>query len=331
MPDPVRVFVSHHHSPAEDAFTARLVADLQIADADVWVDQQNIASDDFVRKISEGLAGRQWLVLVMTPAAIASPWVQREVNTALNEQTAGRMLGVIPVVMTPCHESAIPLLWRTLQRYDATRGYEQARDRLLLTFGLVAPVASRPVPYQPPAPAPYVPPVPPVYQAGTPYQSATGQKQAPAKTSAAAGFVSIRKALWVPPLLSAGIGLVSGAILSIISIVLHREYSLVDLLNTGLLLLVFTVVTGLVSLVLSGLCLLIGRVGFHNQTSTVPATSTILGGVWISLLLGFNEFLTLINLIVGIVGIVLIVGACGGPFLASYIVAGRVFRPPWFK
>jgi hypothetical protein len=41
-----------------------------------------ITSDDFIKKINEGLAGRQWLVLVMTPDALHSPWVQSEVNAA---------------------------------------------------------------------------------------------------------------------------------------------------------------------------------------------------------------------------------------------------------
>jgi hypothetical protein len=147
MPGVVRVFVSHHHSPEEDASTARLVADLKAAGADVWVDNESITSDDFVRKISEGLAGRQWLVLVMTPESVKSPWVQREVNVALAEQTAGRMLGVIPFVMAPCRDTDIPALWRTLQRYDATRGYEQALDRLLQVLRLpVTPQAAPEVP-----------------------------------------------------------------------------------------------------------------------------------------------------------------------------------------
>lgn len=132
----VRVFVSHHHSPEEDVFTARLVGDLTAAGADVWVDDQRIAANNFVRKISEGLEGRQWLVLVMTPQSVASPWVRNEVDTALNEYTAGRMLGVIPFIMTPTAEQDIPVLWRPLHRYDATRGYEPARDRLLRAIGL---------------------------------------------------------------------------------------------------------------------------------------------------------------------------------------------------
>jgi hypothetical protein len=60
MANQVRAFVSHHHSPEEDTFTARLVNDLEAAGADVWVDMAGITPDDFVRKISEGLAGRQW-------------------------------------------------------------------------------------------------------------------------------------------------------------------------------------------------------------------------------------------------------------------------------
>jgi formylglycine-generating enzyme required for sulfatase activity len=152
MADPVRVFVSHHHSPEEDAFTARLVADLEAAGADVWVDTSGIPSGSFVAKISEGLEGRQWLVLVMTPASLGSPWVRREVEAALSEHTAGRMLGVVPFVMQPCREQDIPVLWRTLHRYDSTRDYQGAVGGLLRVFGLVVPAR------QPESLIPSVPP-----------------------------------------------------------------------------------------------------------------------------------------------------------------------------
>ena len=132
----VGVFVSHHHSPTEDMFTAQLLADLTAAGADVWVDDQFISSNNFVSKISEGLAGRQWLVLVLTPASAASAWVRNEVDAALNEYTAGRMLGVIPIVMTQTPEQDITVLWRPLQRYDATHAYEPARDKLLHALAL---------------------------------------------------------------------------------------------------------------------------------------------------------------------------------------------------
>src|SRR6476469_3958658 len=107
MPEQVPVFISHHHSPEEDAFTARLKADLQAAGAEVWVGDWRIAPDGFSQQIGEGSVTRQWLVLVMTPAALASLWVQREVNAALIELAAGRMLGVLLLVMRPCREADI--------------------------------------------------------------------------------------------------------------------------------------------------------------------------------------------------------------------------------
>jgi len=124
------------------------VADLGAAEADVWVDTSGITSDDFIKKINEGLEGRHWLVLVMTPAALASPWVQREVNVALNEVTARRMRGVLPLVMQPCREQDIPLLWRTLYRYDATRDYASALRRVVEELGLGTPTIP-PVPISP--------------------------------------------------------------------------------------------------------------------------------------------------------------------------------------
>lgn len=151
MPNQVRIFVSHHHSPEEDAFTARLVADLQVAGADVWVDDERIPSGDFVRKINEGLAGRQWLVLVMTPDALHSQWVQAEVNAALHQVNAGRMSAIIPLVARPCREPDIPVLWATWQRYDATRDYSAAIAGICRAMGLPTPM---PTPNTPPHSAP---------------------------------------------------------------------------------------------------------------------------------------------------------------------------------
>jgi hypothetical protein len=126
MAEKIGVFVSHHHSPKEDASTARLVADLEAAGADVCVDYQGIASGRFVQKINEGLSGRQWLVLVMTNAALRSTWVQAEVNAAIYQVNSGRMRGVISFVMTRCDEAQIPPLWAT----HVQRSREHTRSRL---------------------------------------------------------------------------------------------------------------------------------------------------------------------------------------------------------
>ena len=54
------------------------------------------------------------------------------------------MLGVIPIVMLPCNDTDIPLLWRTYRRYDATWDYEAARNGLLGAMGLSLPSAPTP-------------------------------------------------------------------------------------------------------------------------------------------------------------------------------------------
>jgi formylglycine-generating enzyme required for sulfatase activity len=155
MTNLVRVFVSHHHSPEEDAFTARLVADLEAAGADVWVDDARITADDFIKKINEGLTGRQWLVLVMTTDSLRSPWVQAEVNAALLQVRQGRMLGVIPLVAQPCNDADIPPLWAPLHRYDATKGYDTAREGL---FGALSLIPGRTAPPVQPTPPPHTTP-----------------------------------------------------------------------------------------------------------------------------------------------------------------------------
>lgn len=82
MADRVRVFVSRHDSPEEAAYTERLVAGLEAAGAGVWVNAKSSASGAFRRKINEGLDGRQWFVLLMSPAALRLKRVRREVGAA---------------------------------------------------------------------------------------------------------------------------------------------------------------------------------------------------------------------------------------------------------
>jgi TIR domain-containing protein len=101
MSEPVMVFVSHHHSSEEGAFTARLVADRIAAGAEVWVDVVGAGAADFQKRINEALANCNWFVLVLTPAAIAFQWVEMEVHAAIRLKTQGRMRGIIQIMAEP--------------------------------------------------------------------------------------------------------------------------------------------------------------------------------------------------------------------------------------
>jgi hypothetical protein len=130
------VFVSHSHK--DEDFTKQLVTDLRRAGADVWVDMTDVTHDDFVKRINAGLKGREWFILVMTPAALQSDWVQLEVNAAIGLVMQKKMRSIIPVVARPCDLDDIPPLWAAYHRYDATHNYSAALAHLLQVLGLSA-------------------------------------------------------------------------------------------------------------------------------------------------------------------------------------------------
>ncbi len=150
MPEPVRVFVSY--ASPDRAFAERLVNDLRAAGAEVWWDVTGVDEGDFLDKINEALRRCQWLVLVLTPHAIASKWVKIEVNAAINRREKGLMRGVLPVLASPVPHDAIPPVWDNLHRYDGVGNYQGEVARLIHTLGLSgAPVQQQPLPAAPPA------------------------------------------------------------------------------------------------------------------------------------------------------------------------------------
>src|SRR6185437_6788009 len=142
-----RVFVSHSHQ--DDAFTKRLVADLKAAGADVWVDVVGIDRGDFQERINAALGSCQFLVLVLTPDAIASQWVRMETHAAIGLKVQGQMQDILPVAAKSVDAHTIPPLWTNFHRFDATKDYPRALAELLRGLGLPTPRAE-PLPTPPP-------------------------------------------------------------------------------------------------------------------------------------------------------------------------------------
>ena len=129
-----KVFVSHCNKDNE--FTRRLVEDLRARGAEVWVDYEQIDSGDFAATINTGLGGCEWVILVLTANALASPWVPMEVNAAVGMKAAGSVKGVVPVVAGDFPPSDLPPLWRALHRYNAVEDYAGALNGLCKAFGV---------------------------------------------------------------------------------------------------------------------------------------------------------------------------------------------------
>jgi len=115
-----RIFISHSSNNKE--FVRRLSEDLRALGHSPWLDEWQIkVGDCIVSSIQAGLQESDYIIVVLSPAAVASGWVEREWKDAYwTEVTAGRKI-VLPVLLTDCE---VPNLIRTKKYADFRSKYE---------------------------------------------------------------------------------------------------------------------------------------------------------------------------------------------------------------
>jgi hypothetical protein len=129
MEKKARVFVSH--SSNDKPFVRKLVGALKEHDLNVWFDEAEIkVGDSIVARISEGLDSA-YLIVVLSKASVASPWVQAEMNAALMDQISGKGGAVLPVLIEPCD---LPPLLRDRLYADFTTDFDTGLKKLLAVF-----------------------------------------------------------------------------------------------------------------------------------------------------------------------------------------------------
>lgn len=102
----MKIFVSHAHE--DSTWCNAFVAPLRQAGADVWYDEHNLGYGRLMDEIERELRQRRVFLAVLSPAAVASPWVRREVVAAINLHDAEADRIVLPVIAQACE---VPLLW----------------------------------------------------------------------------------------------------------------------------------------------------------------------------------------------------------------------------
>lgn len=213
----LRVFISH--ASADSAFAERLADDLRRAGADVRLDASHLSEPgDFTAHIGQMLGDRDVLLLVLSPAAIASQWAPAELNAAIVRANQGLMRPPLIVQGVPVPLADVAGIWTLYQRIDLASDYPAALPHLLVALGLAATAASTTSPATAstdaaPVQPPVTPSTPPVAYANSvpppppsPYQPAYGAPQ-PAK---AEGFAARTTLLF---------GGILAAVLSVFSLV----------------------------------------------------------------------------------------------------------------
>ncbi len=123
----MQIFISHSYN--DEIFARKVASLLQDQGLDVWEASNEIfPGDNWAAKISQGLQESNAMVVLLTPDALKSIWVQRDVEYALGAQEYSERL--IPVLVDPdktIAEDDIPWILKRLNIIDLTE-YETEED-----------------------------------------------------------------------------------------------------------------------------------------------------------------------------------------------------------
>lgn len=121
------VFISHSTRDSDFA-RRRLKPYLESHGIRAWFSEQDIPSAvDWEHEIRRALIDSQWYVVVLSPDAVKSDWVQAEVHWALENRKGC----VIPIMIQECDPTDLHLKLLTIQYIDFRTDPNEAARRLL--------------------------------------------------------------------------------------------------------------------------------------------------------------------------------------------------------
>jgi hypothetical protein len=128
-----RLFLSYASN--DRAFVERLAASLGALGHQVWLDRWEITVGEVLpAKIAAGLESTDYMVVVLSPAALQSSWVERELQMAVFDEIGHRRTRVLPILIADC---AIPLLLRGKLLADFRVSYEAGLVQLAIALQVV--------------------------------------------------------------------------------------------------------------------------------------------------------------------------------------------------
>lgn len=91
-----RAFISYSH--ADKAFVARLVNELKQLGVGVWIDEvELVIGDSLIGRLGGAIRESDFLVAVISPHSVDSPWCQKELALAATQGIGQRRVKVLPV------------------------------------------------------------------------------------------------------------------------------------------------------------------------------------------------------------------------------------------
>lgn len=145
--DNLNVFISHNRK--QKPWVRQVVAQWKQLNLKVFFDEESITPvENFTECIEKGLKRCRYIVLVLTPEAVASNWVAMETTIAMVEYLKAQGKRIIPVLLEPVEPERIRPTISVLQWVDLTNP-ETQRDQyhsLLRSLGIThSPLPDPPV------------------------------------------------------------------------------------------------------------------------------------------------------------------------------------------
>jgi len=127
------IFLSH--SSRDRAFVVRLARVLKQHNIRYWYSATHIAGgQQWHDEIGEALARCDWFIVVLTPNAVRSVWVKRELVFALSQDRYnGR---IIPILRKPCDYPRLSWALPEFQLIDFTGNFEIGCRQLLRVWNV---------------------------------------------------------------------------------------------------------------------------------------------------------------------------------------------------
>lgn len=122
MTEPPRGSVFVGHSSADAAFARRLASDLETLGIRVWFDEWELrVGDSLVGRIKKGIQVSRWMIVVLSPVALRSKWVRRELRIGLTREVGSAKVFVL---LALCKRVSLPPFLSDKFYADFSRSYD---------------------------------------------------------------------------------------------------------------------------------------------------------------------------------------------------------------
>ena len=131
----VSIFLSH--TAADKPFVRKLARDLNNHGVTYWLDEAEIKiGESLIEKIRQGIDEVNYVAVILSPRSVASAWVQREVDVAMNQEIQGKRVKVLPIMYRTCELPGF-LLGKFYADFTDDSKYTEAFKRLVESIGIV--------------------------------------------------------------------------------------------------------------------------------------------------------------------------------------------------